>query len=128
MADVFLTYRHFRNDKGAVTAACKVDPETKKMIVGFSCCNPKDVFFNKWKGRTAATGRMETAKLIVEDLPVKTVTDKRSGNEKEVLAISEALVAFMRRWEDHNMGLKSYNGREDRCEFRKWFPVFIEEL
>jgi len=128
MAEEFVTYRHFRTDKGAVTAACLVDPNTKTMAVGFSCCNPKDIFFNKWKGRTAATGRMNAGKIIVEDLPVKTVTDKITGNEKEVLAISEALIDYIKDWENHNMGLKPYNGLENKSEFRKWFPTFVSSL
>lgn len=128
MAEEFVTYRHFRTDKGAVTAACRVDPDTRKMTVGFSCCNPKDVFFHKFRGRKAASGRMEKGKLVVEDLPVKTIKDKRSGQDKEILAISEALVDYIKEWEQHNMGMKPYNGREERSEFLKWFPEFASSL
>lgn len=125
----FETYRHFRRSTGAVTACCTVLPDDRKMAVGFACCNPLDLGrFNRKKGRITAQGRLKGKGIVIPLGEPEEVTTKK-GETKFKLGIAAALIEFMKHFDEHNMGMREYNGSPDKPgDLKKWFPEFVAEL
>jgi hypothetical protein len=85
MNDVFITYRHFRNEtideksglgylnpKGGATLAFFVDlrdPDNRYAIFGYAACSEKD-HFSKEIGRKVAYSRLSTARAALKSADV----------------------------------------------------------
>lgn len=124
----FETYRHFRRDKGAVTACCSVLPDERKMFVGFACCNPLDLGrFNRKKGRITAQGRLKGRGIEIALKEPEEFTTKK-GETKFKLGIAAALIEFMKNFDEHNMGMREYHSECKPGDLKKWFPEFLAEL
>ena len=120
----FTTYRHFRRDSGAATAACVVKAlgnGTFDIVAGFSFCNPDDDF-SRPKGRKYATERLMKNPIVI----------------KAAKGIAPALMAHLRSVSDNlllsqafeEMGIADYEHAMDRKHgnFDMWFLEFVKEL
>ncbi len=117
----FFTYRHFRRDSGAATAACMVhkqDDGTFNLLVGFSFCNPQDIF-SKEDGRDYAGYRLLQKPIFFRNVkgiaPVlmKYLKDFVSGQEIDVAK---------------ELGIDEYDHRKKDSDFGDWFFDFLKEL
>lgn len=121
----FVTYRHFKRDSGAATAACVVHPlgdGTFDIVAGFSFCNPFDPFSRK-RGRECATERLMKSPIIL----------------KNVKGIAPALMIYLRNASQKfcdesfkELGIAEYehaHANENKAgNFDSWFFQFVAEL
>lgn len=128
----YTTYRMIRSqtkkngqvvlDKfGSLTACCIVDTKTKKMQVGFSFMSPCDQQILK-RGRDRAYGRCVSNPIFIKV--------KKSKNK---FLVSEAIIEYIKKasskmYPEDMLGIKRYNGKEEKNMFRKWFDVFLDNV
>jgi len=120
----FATYRHFRRDSGAVTAACIVHPlgdGTFDIVAGFSFCNPDD-HFSRPEGRKYATERLMKNPIII----------------KAAKGIAPALMEYLRKtnasmfvdelFKDFGIADYKHANKDKAGNFDNWFMQFVREL
>ena len=120
----FTTYRHFRRDSGAATAACVVrhlGMGVFDIVAGFSFCSPED-FFSRKAGRDYATER-----LMKNPIVLKNVRGVAPALMKHLRSISDNLL-LSQAFEE--MGIAEYKHAMDRKHgnFDMWFLEFVREL
>jgi len=119
----FFTYRHFRRDNGAATAACMVhaqDDGTLNMLVGFSFCNPKDMF-SKEDGRDYASYRLLENPIFFRNakgIATTLIKHLKSFSEEDIQEVIKEL-----KMDDYCHSKKDKNG-----DLGDWFFDFVDGL
>jgi len=121
----FFTYRHFRRKNGAATAACMVhtqDDGTFNLLVGFSFCNPKDMF-SREEGRGHAGWRLLHNRPIFFK-NVKGIAPVLMNYLKNIINLTpKDRLDFVKE-----MGIEKYNHRNKDGDFSSWFFDFLKAL
>ncbi len=119
----------FRNDHGEVHASLIFEEGFPSMNVGFSCCNPKDMNTTSRKDKVFKHRKASTGRVIKKPLKVPLPQPlEEIPEDQRCDVVRTALVAFISKFEEHNMGLRLYGGEVCKSEFRQWLKRFAEEL
>ena len=123
------TFMKFRNDEGEVQVCLSPSKEyTNLLLAGFSCCNPMDMHLPREKRvpkhRLASEGRMEKKPVTIK-LPQSLGS---VPEDEQYDLVRAAVIDFMRKFKEHNLGLRQYNGEPEKCEFHQWFSTFYGNL
>jgi len=120
----FFTYRHFRRDSGAATAACMVhtqDDGTFNLLVGFSFCNPKDIF-SREEGRDHAADRLLKSPIFFKG--VKGIAPVLMNYLKNIINLTlKDRLDFVKE-----MGIEKYGHSKKGGDFSSWFFDFLKSL
>lgn len=120
----FITYRHFRRDSGAATAACVVHPlgdGVFDIVAGFSFCNPDD-FFSRPEGRKRATERLMKNPIVLKGVKgIAPALMRHLRSIADTLLLSQAF---------EEIGIAEYeHANEDKSgSFDSWFLTFVADL
>jgi len=136
-AEKYVTYRTFRSKdnltngtfiydmRGAITACCEVDSESKQIKVGFSFLNPTDSQFLV-RGKGLAKKKLLSDPILLENVGI---------NEKGKLKVTDAVFQYLvhltgLRMKEltEKLKIKEYHGDFTKCNFMAWFPNFLDYL
>lgn len=124
-----ISWRHLRNEFGAVTACVRYEKDSPTIDVGFSFCSPEEKNFRKYSGRKRSLKRLLKAPIrlnrigrgIVEAL-IKYLKDVMVAPRKYLTDPYNAL-----RIAPYGQDGAKFGGRKD-SNFEMWFTKFAAAL
>ena len=134
----YTTFRNFRSVEktdnvktkftydrlGAITACCKVSPDTRSMSVGFSFLNPTD---NQWLIRGKGLAKQKLLKNPI-CMNIENTKEGTPDVTSTLLGYLKAQVTKDAKTMATALGIRPYNGIPEKCELSKWLPVLIKSL
>lgn len=117
----------FRNYLGEVVVYAMIQNDYKTVHAGFACCNPMDVRLPKQekvrKGVIIAEGRFNSDRQQKIELEAEL---SAVPEDAQMMSLRIATLKYMGQFEAHRLGLREYNGKNEKEAFRKWFVPFLE--
>lgn len=120
-----ISWRHLRNEFGAVTACVRYEKNSPTMDIGFSFCSPEEKNFRKY------SGRKRSLKRLLKD-PIR--ISKHDGIVASIIGYLKDSLEYLGpyRWFVHSrfrIELYAPRGGGDKSgHFKMWFTKFAAAL